>query len=115
MFFIEIEISLYITSAGVCPFEDWLSSLRDTHTKRKVLTRIARLRLGNYGDWKIVGAGVKELRINWGPGYRIYFGEERKNIIILLIGGNKRSQDRDIKYARKYWHDYKEKKKHKKY
>jgi putative addiction module killer protein len=68
--------------------------------------RINRLRLGSFGDYKAVGDGVCELRIDYGPGYRVYFGRHGTEIVILLIGGDKRSQDRDIETAKEYWADY---------
>lgn len=69
--------------------------------------RINRLRLGNFGDHKVVGDGVFELRIDYGPGYRVYFARDGAEIVILLIGGDKRTQDRDIETAKEYWADYK--------
>ena len=68
---------------------------------------MARLRLGNFGDSKSVGEGVLELRIDHGPGYRIYFGRDGSDVVILLLGGDKRSQSKDIETARVYWADYK--------
>ena len=68
------------------------------------------MRVGNLGDWKSVGAGVYEMRIDCGPGYRLYFGLDGLKLVILLAGGNKRSQESDIKHAKSYWHDYQERK-----
>ncbi len=68
--------------------------------------RLERFRLGNVGDWKSVGEGVLELRIDWGPGYRVYFAQDGKEIVLLLCGGEKGTQVRDIKDAKKYWRDY---------
>jgi putative addiction module killer protein len=68
--------------------------------------RIARLRLGNFGDAHFVGSGVQELRIHFGPGFRVYFGREGQTVVILLCGGDKGSQDRDIERAQDYWRDY---------
>jgi putative addiction module killer protein len=65
------------------------------------------MRLGNFGDYKAVGDGVCELRIDYGPGYRVYFGRDGAEIVILLIGGDKRNQHRDIETAKEYWADYK--------
>ena len=75
-----------------------------------MLTRIGRVRLGNFGDCKyIIGSnGIWELRLDYGPGYRVYFGKEGTTIIVLLMGGEKRSQNRDIAKAKKYWLEYKE-------
>jgi putative addiction module killer protein len=80
-------------------FSGWLSSLRDSKGKAKILVRIDRLRLGLLGDTKPVGHGVSELRIDFGPGYRLYYLKQGKELIILLVGGDKSSQKRDIKKA----------------
>ena len=71
------------------------------------MVRLERVRLGNLGDWKAVGEGVSELRIEAGPGYRVYYGQDGKSIVILLCGGSKATQTRDIKHAKLYWQDYK--------
>lgn len=89
------------------PFTDWLNDLRDQKGRRAVLKRIGRLEYGLYGDCEPVGEGVSELRIFLSPGYRVYFGEEDGNIVILLCGGDKGSQNRDIKAAKAYWKEYK--------
>ncbi len=80
-------------------FIEWLTSLRDQVAKAHIARRIDRLALGNAGDVKPVGAGVSELRIDQGPGYRVYFVNRGGVLIILLCGGDKRTQDRDIKRA----------------
>lgn len=78
----------------------WFDKLRDRQARGRVLTRIRRLSLGNVGDTRPVGNGVSELRIDAGPGYRIYFVQRRETLVILLAGGNKSSQTRDIEKAR---------------
>ncbi len=80
-------------------FSDWLQHLRDRVGKAKILVRIDRLRIGLFGDTKPVGNGVLELRIDFGPGYRIYYIKQNKELIILLAGGDKNSQNRDIHKA----------------
>ena len=82
-------------------FSEWLASLRDAKAVARIDVRIRRLSLGNYGDAKSVGGGVRELRIDYGPGYRVYFVQRRKVVVILLCGGDKRSQDADIAPAKK--------------
>lgn len=104
-----IKISIFATSAGKKPFLEWQEKL-DTNVRAVIKTRLDRVSLGNLGDSKIIknGVGIWELRINYGPGYRIYFGKEGSHIIILLIGGDKKGQIRDIAKAKKYWGEYKE-------
>ena len=80
-------------------FERWLRRLRDTQARRLITDRIQRLSSGNYGDARSVGGGVSELRVHYGPGYRIYFTRQGEWIIVLLVGGDKDSQDRDIRTA----------------
>jgi putative addiction module killer protein len=92
---------------AVVPFEDWMSSLRDQRARAKIRTRIARVRLGNLGDCESVGSGVLELKIIYGPGYRVYFGQVGVKLVILLCGGDKSSQPEDIRRAIEYWEDYK--------
>lgn len=88
------------------PFDEWLRDLRDQNAVARVLGRIGRVRLGNLGDCKPVGGGVSELRVDHGPGYRVYFGQKGDALVILLCGGDKRTQDRDIRQAQEYWGDY---------
>ena len=80
-------------------FSKWLRELRDRQTRARIQTRIDRLQLGLAGDVKPVGEGVSELRIDYGPGYRVYFIRRGRELVILLAGGDKRTQDRDIKTA----------------
>jgi len=80
-------------------FVKWLDGLRDARAKARILLRLRRLSLGNFGDWKPVGNSVSELRIDYGPGYRVYLTRRGSSVIILLAGGTKKSQSRDIKRA----------------
>lgn len=103
----EKNILTYVKADGSAPFNDWLEALRDRKARARIRTRINQVRLGNLGDCKSLGEGVSELRINFGPGYRVYFGQEGDTIIIVLSGGDKSSQNKDIKQAKAYWQDYK--------
>lgn len=80
-------------------FARWLNGLRDLHARARIQARIERLAMGNPGDVKSVGAGVSELRIDYGPGYRVYYTKRGREVIILLAGGDKRTQNRDIETA----------------
>ena len=80
-------------------FAKWIDSLRDVRARARILVRIERLSLGNPGDVRPVGEGVSELRIDYGPGYRVYYKKMGRTIVILLAGGDKRTQDKDIKTA----------------
>lgn len=100
------EIRNYLTADGRSPYDEWLDSLRDRRAKAKIRARLDRVEDGNLGDRKSVGEGVFELRIDYGPGYRIYFGQEGSTIILLLCGGDKSTQAQDIQKAQEYWEDY---------
>jgi putative addiction module killer protein len=95
---------LYVGEAS--PFRDWLDSLKDGRAVGVIRARLNRIRLGNFGDCHAVGEGVEELRLHFGPGYRIYFGREGLCVVILLIGGSKKSQGKDIVQAKKLWKEY---------
>ena len=92
---------------GVSPFEDWLDSIRDSLLVRAIDSRITRVRDGNFGDHKSVGEGVFELRVHKGPGLRIYYGLDGENIVVLLGGGDKSTQENDIEEAKYLWRKYK--------
>ena len=102
------EIQVYRTPNGRQPFTEWLESIRDTNTRDRIQARLEGFEDGNFGDYKSVGRGVFELRLNFGPGYRIYFGQIGNTIVLLLCGGDKSSQTRDIERAKMYWREYKE-------
>ncbi|MCE5281099.1 MAG: type II toxin-antitoxin system RelE/ParE family toxin [Deltaproteobacteria bacterium] len=82
-------------------FSQWFDSLRDRQARARINVRIRRLSLGNFGDAKPVGEGVSELRVDFGPGYRVYFVRRGLRLVILIAGGDKRTQDRDIRKAQK--------------
>lgn len=100
-------VIFYRNAAGTEPFSDWLNRLRDSVARRRILTRLRRLEQGNYGDFKAIGSGVNELRFFFGAGYRVYFGEDGDTLVVLLCGGDKSSQRRDIEQAQAYWQEYK--------
>ena len=102
------ELQIYHDPNGREPFTEWLKSLRDQRIRKRIQTQIHRIESGNLGDHKPVGDGVFELRLHFGAGYRIYFGEVDNTIILLLCGGDKSSQDRDIERAKVYWQEYTE-------
>lgn len=103
----EIEIEIYETRVGKSPFLDWVEELKETRTRAKIFTRLDRLKLGNFGDCKSIGGGISELRIHYGPGIRIYYSKVGTKIILLLCGGEKGSQKKDIKNAQVFLEDYK--------
>ena len=102
----ETEVRVYTTPDGRRPFDDWLAALRDRRAIEKIDARIARLRSGNFGDCKPVGEGVLELRLRYGPGYRIYCARQGKVLVILLCAGDKGSQAPDIARAKRYWREH---------
>ena len=101
-----LDVLEYLTEDGHNPFREWLEALRDREARARIRVRINRLRLGNFGDCKAVGRGVSELRIPYGPGYRVYFGRRGGKVVVLLCAGDKRSQTRDIEIAQARWEDY---------
>ena len=102
---VQLEIFLYREGRST-PFSEWLRSLKDGRAVGIVRARLNRIRLGNFGDCKSVGGGVDELRIDFGPGYRVYYGRDGSLVVVLLCGGNKRTQARDIVTAQAYWREY---------
>lgn len=98
-------VLIYSTNLDEEPFSDWLEDLDKTNAAR-VLQRLERLKEGNYGDYKNLGEGIYELRFFFGSGYRIYFAEDGDTIVVLLYGGDKKSQTKDIAKSRVYWKDY---------
>lgn len=102
----EREIKIFQADSGDVPFSSWLKTLRDVQARAIIRSRLNRLRLGNFGDSKSVGDGVFELRIKFGPGYRIYFADDGLSVILILWGGDKSSQDSDILKAKLFWNLY---------
>ena len=100
----------YLDSGDRSPYGSWLASLSDPRAKAKVIMQVDRMELGLFGDSKPVGEGVSELRIHYGPGYRVYYAKDGVNIYLLLCGGDKSTQKKDIKRALKYWSEHKSEK-----
>jgi putative addiction module killer protein len=100
------EIRYYVAAGGAAPFADWFAKL-DAVVGAKITRAIARMEQGNFSNVKSVGEGVLEYKIDFGPGYRVYFGRDGDTIVILLTGGTKKRQQRDIEAAHGYWQDYK--------
>ena len=99
-------VIVYADEQGNEPFTDWLRGLKDRQGRKRIEARLLRLEQGNFGDCQSVGDGVSELRMFFGPGYRVYFGQDGNTIVVLLSGGDKSSQQKDIQAAKKYWRDY---------
>lgn len=106
----ERLVEYFITSNGKIPIKEWIYSIKDQLTQAILYKRIRQAADGNFGDYKSVGSGVFELRINYGPGYRIYYGIHNDEVILLLAGGSKRTQSTDIEKAKAYWTIFKENK-----
>ena len=103
------QLRYYIAKNGKAPLEDWLTSIQNPMTKARIQRRLERMTLGYYGDSKTLSNadGIKELRLDFGAGYRVYFWEHDDTLILLLCGGNKSTQKRDIQLAKKYLADIK--------
>ncbi len=99
-------IKIYTSSNGSSPYEEWLEGLRDIRARAKIRVRIDQLTLGNFGRCRFLNEGLGELKIDWGPGYRVYFGQNGLTLVLLLCGGDKSSQDKDLKKAKELWIDY---------
>jgi putative addiction module killer protein len=104
----EIQIKIYRTESGEAPYISWIESL-DSTIEARVNSRISRIKTGNFGDCIVIKGirGLYELRIHFGAGYRIYFGKTKNTIVLLLCGGSKRTQKRDIEKAKNLWEEYK--------
>lgn len=101
------SIARYKTLSGACPFIEWFETL-DLTTQARIEVRLDRVRLGNFGDSKSLGDGIYELRLHFGGGYRVYYAISGNKVILLLMGGAKKNQTKDIKTARRYWKSYQE-------
>ena len=103
---LEREIQKLELENGLVPFDEWFDSLRDQRMQVAVDARLTRVRAGNFGDCKSVGDGVFELRITFGSGLRVYYGLHGRKVVVLLGGGDKRSQPRDIRRAQQLWRQF---------
>lgn len=98
---------IYKTAAGIEAYTEYVDSLKDRLGAAKIRVRVTRAELGNFGDHKKIAHGIIELRIDYGPGYRVYIGLHSNEAIVLLCAGDKSSQAKDVKKAMEYWDDYK--------
>jgi putative addiction module killer protein len=101
-----MDVKIYRDSRGKEPFIDWLDSRKDVTTQRRIRKKVRRVESGNLGDYASVGEGVYELRLHFGPGYRLYYGYLDAKTILLLVGGEKSTQDHDIAQAQDYWKEH---------
>jgi putative addiction module killer protein len=101
-----IEVLRYVTRSGRVVISDWLERLRDKQVQARIAVRFLRLAAGNFGDCRPLRDGVWEMRIDWGPGYRLYYAMAGRTCVLLLCGGDKRTQAADIERAIAYWRDY---------
>ena len=100
------QVRIYADVNGNEPFTAWLKGVKDKQGRKRILARLRRIESGNFGDFKFLGDGVYELRLFFGPGYRVYFGQANDILIILLCGGDKSGQAQDISEAKAYWKEY---------
>ncbi len=107
----KLTIREYVTAVGRNMFREWLDTL-DVPVKARIQARVLRFEMGNLGDHKAIGGGAWEARFTFGPGYRMYFGKAGRSIIVLLLGGDKGSQPKDVRRARQCWNDYLEATRH---
>jgi putative addiction module killer protein len=99
------KIKIFQDSNGNEPFTKWIKTV-STPTRARVFAKLDRVETGNLGDCRFIGEGVSEFRLHFGPGYRIYYGEFDNTIILLPCGGDKSTQAKDVKKAKKYWNEY---------
>ncbi len=107
----EYTLKVYETHNGAQPLMNWLRNLRDQKSRTAIRMRLDRMKLGNFGHCEPVGEGVSEMKIDLGPGYRVYFGMIGRKIVLLLCGGDKKSQDKDIRMALDFFRDHKKREK----
>lgn len=110
---VEYILKVYETRNGAQPMMEWLRGLRDLKARTAIRLRLNRMQLGNFGHCEPVGEGVSELKIDLGPGYRVYFGKIERTVVLLLCGGDKKSQKKDIRRALEFFRDHKQREKEK--
>ncbi|MBE2259680.1 MAG: type II toxin-antitoxin system RelE/ParE family toxin [Rhodobacteraceae bacterium] len=98
----------YLTEDGRDPFKEWLAGLADRRARARVAVRVQRMAAGNFGAHKPLAKGVWELKIDLGPGYRVYYAQSGRRLLLLLVGGDKRRQQADIATAVRHWQDWQE-------
>jgi len=101
-----MEFRVYMTRDGRTPFVDWLGKLRDSRAHTRIRIQLDRMLLGHQCDRKSLGNGLFEIHVHYGPGYRVYFGKDGSQLVLLFCAGNKSTQQSDIRLANKYWQDY---------
>ena len=104
----SIDLKVLVLASGRSPFRDWYDGIRDTDTRQRINARLLRVRNGNLGDVKPVGGDVYELRLDFGPGFRVYFSKVGSTVIVLLAGGDKSTQQSDISRAITLWKENKD-------
>ena len=102
---VERELRVLVSEDDTSGFEEWFKSIRDTATRLRVRARLTRVQNGNFGDHKIFSGGIGELRLDFGPGYRVYFVQDGPVVVFLLVGGDKSTQFVDIRAARQLWEE----------
>ena len=104
------RINEYTDEQDKSPYAEWLASLRDARARARIIIQVDRMELGLFGDSEPIGEGLSELKIHYGPGYRVYYGRETLDTYLVICGGDKSTQSRDIKRAKAYWQEYKRRK-----
>ena len=107
----DYTLKVYETCNGIQPLMNWLRNLKDQKARTSIRMRLDRMKLGNFGYCEPVGEGVSEMTLDLGPGYRVYYGMIGRTIVLLLCGGNKKTQDKDIRHALEYFRDHKKREK----
>ena len=105
-------INEYIDDIGQSHYAQWLNKLRDKRAIARIIMQVDRMELGLFGDSQPIGDGLSELRIHYGPGYRVYYAKEEQHLYLVLCGGDKATQSKDIKRAKTYWHDHQRRNQH---